>query len=177
MRLIKGFILAVAGLFIVVTLFSLLMSSTVTTVRMVVIHAKAERVFAEIADLEKWKNWHPVFMQDSAVIHISKPASGVNACAEWTRNGKKNKLLITEVLSNQLKASLMSSGENATENFISVTSLKDSNNVQAEWTVITKLRWFPWEKFSGIFVDKMTRPGYEAALNNLKELIEVKPIN
>lgn len=172
MRLAKGFILAIAGLFIVVTLFSLLMPSKVMTVRTVVIHAKAEQVFAQIADLHQWKKWHPVFMQDSAAMYISEPSGGVNAYAEWTSNGKENKLLINKILPNQLQASLMREGENAGENFISVTSLKDSNNVEAEWRVLTKLKWYPWEKFSGIFVDKMTGPGYEAALNNLKELIE-----
>ena len=174
MRLIKGFIFAIAGLFIVVTLFSLLMPSRVMTVRTVVIHAKPAEVFAQIADLGKWRYWHPVFMRDSASMRISEPSLGVNAYAEWTSNRKNNKLLITEVLSSRLKASLKRTGENDVENFISVTALKDSNHVEAEWRVVTKLKWYPWEKFSGIFVDKMTGPGYETALNNLKELIEGK---
>lgn len=175
MRLIKGFILAVAGLFIVVTLFSLLMPSKVMTVRTVVIHGTAEQVFAKISDLQKWKQWHPVFMQDSAAMHISDPSSGKKAYAEWATNGKTNKLMITELSVNELKASLMREGENDANNIISVTALEDSNNVQAEWRVLTKLKWYPWEKFSGIFIDKITGPGYEAALNNLKVLIEGKP--
>lgn len=175
MRLIKGFFFAVAGLSIVVTLFSLLMPSKVMTVRSVVIHAKSDKVFSEIADLEKWKHWHPVFMQDSTSMHFSETTSGVHSFAEWTTNGKKNKLLIVEVLPGQLKATLTRPGEHEINNYITVTPLKDSNNVQAEWTVITKLKWFPWEKFSGIFIDKMTGPGYENALNNLKELIEGRP--
>ncbi len=172
MRLIKGFILAISGLFIVITLFSLLMPSKVMTVRTVIIHASADHVFGNISDLKKWKNWHPVFMQDSTTMHYSEPSSGVHAFAEWTSNNKLNKLLITHQLKDQLKATLMRAGENDAENIISVTALKDSNNVQAEWRVLTKLKWYPWEKFSGIFIDKMTGPGYEAALNNLKELIE-----
>lgn len=172
MRLIKGFILALAGLFIVITLFSLLMPSKVMTVKTVVIHSKTAQVFNEIADLGKWKHWHPLFIQDSSTIKISIPSSGVNATAEWSSNGKQNKLQITEVLINQLKTSLSRAGENDINNIISVTALNDSNNVQVEWRVITKLKWYPWEKFSGIFIEKMTGPGYETALNNLKELIE-----
>ena len=175
MRLIKGFIFAVAGLFIVVTLFSLLMPSKVMTARTVVIHATKEQVFSKIADLGRWRQWHPVFMQDSAAMHISYPSSGKDAYAEWMSNGKQNKLLITAVLPDELNASLIRSGENDAINIIAVTALKDSNNVQAEWRVVTKLKWYPWEKFSGIFIDKITGPGYEAALNNLKELIEGKP--
>ena len=175
MRLIKGFILAVSGLFIVVTLFSLLMPSKVMTARTVVIHGTSEQVFAKISNLQQWKYWHPVFMQDSAAMHISEPSSGKNAYAEWTSNGKTNKFVVTDVSLNELRASLMRAGENDASNIISVTSLNDSNNVQAEWRVLTKLKWYPWEKFSGIFIDKITGPGYEAALNNLKVLIEGKP--
>jgi len=175
MRLIKGFILALAGLFIVVTLVSLLMPSSVVTVRAVTIHAKAEQVFSEIADLKNWKHWHPLFIKDSSAIRLSEPSSGNNAYAEWNSSDKKNKLQITAVQQEHVELSLMRTSENDVNNMISVTSLNDSNNIQVEWRVLTKLKWYPWEKFSGIFIDKMTGPGYEAALNNLRKLIEPKP--
>ncbi|CAN5868374.1 hypothetical protein BH11BAC4_BH11BAC4_04010 [soil metagenome] len=174
MKFIKGFVFAIAGLFVVVTLFSLLMPSKVMTVRSVVIHGTTEQVFAEIGDLNKWKRWHPVFMHDSNSIRISSHSFGVNAIAEWETKGKTNRLLITQVASTQLTAELSRTGENTLPNIIAVTALKDSNNIQVEWRVLTRLKWYPWEKFSGIFVDKMTGPGYEAALNNLKILIEGK---
>ncbi len=174
MRLIKGFILAVAGLFIVTTLFSLLMPSSVITVRSVVIHAEAARVYAEIADLNNWKNWHPVFMQVHPPIKISSPSSGVNANAQWISNGKKNKILIAEAQPANIKMILARENEKDGINYFTISALPESNNVQVEWKVLTKLKWVPWEKFSGIFVDKMTGPGYEEALNNLKEFIENK---
>ena len=72
MRLIKGFIIAVTGLFVMITLLSLLMPSKVMTVRSVVIHGTAGQVFTQIADLKNWKRWHPVFMQDSNTIEIGR---------------------------------------------------------------------------------------------------------
>ncbi len=175
MKHIKGIIFALLGLFLVVTLFSLLMPSQVMTVRTVTIHAKPADIFRQVADLRSWKRWHPVFMQDSAAIRFSEPSHGVNAYAEWSTNNKTNKLQIKEVVAEQLKASLMRAGENDVSNIISVRALKDSNNAEAEWRVVTELKWYPWEKFSGIFIDKMSGPGYETALNNLKELVEGKP--
>ncbi len=174
MRLLKGFALTLLGLSIMVTLVSLLMPSTVSVVRSVVIHATGKNVFDEISDLKNWKHWHPVFINDSSGITISVPSGGVNAMASWSSNAKMNKLVITEVLPNQLKATLMREGENDITNILSVTPVNDSMAVQAEWRVMTKLKWYPWEKFSGIFVDKMTGPGYEAALNNLKDVVENK---
>jgi hypothetical protein len=109
---IKGFIFVLIGLFIMITLVSLLMPSNVMTVRSVVIHGDPGYVFSEIKDLAKWKDWHPVFKADSNNIKISDPSAGVNAFASWTTNSNENKLLLTEQSSNHIKASLMRKGEN-----------------------------------------------------------------
>lgn len=171
MRLAKGFIFAIAGLFIVVSLVSLLMPSKVMTVRTEIIHTDERTALASIADLQTWKQWHPVFMKESS-LRLSKPSVGARAFAEWKTNGKTNKLLLTEVSGNYIKFSLQRTNENPIENIISVKSLSDSNNVEVEWRVLTKIKWYPWEKFAGIFLDKMTGPGYEMALHNLKLLLE-----
>ena len=68
----------------------------------------------------------------------------------------------------------MRKGENDVENIISVTAVNAGSEIQVEWRVLTKLKWYPWEKFYGIFIDKITGPGYELALNNLKDLAEKK---
>lgn len=175
MKFIKGFLVGIVGLFAVITMFSLLMPSKVMTVRTVMIHSEIPKIFDAISDLRHWKNWHPVFKQDSSILKFSDPSSGIHAFAIWNSNGKENKLLITDVYSSQINADLVREGENTVVNIISVTPIKDLTNVQVEWKVITKLKWYPWEKFSGIFIDKLTGPGYEEALNNLKELIEDKP--
>ncbi len=172
MKQVKGFIFVLIGLFIMITLVSLLMPSNVMTVRSVVIHANHEDVFSKIKDLEKWKEWHPVFKTDSSSIVISKPSSGINAFATWTSNNKENKLLITEQSSNHIKASLMRKNENDVINIISINPVADSSALQVEWRALSKIKWYPWEKFYGIFIDKITGPGYEVALNNLKELAE-----
>lgn len=174
MRMIKGFIIAITGLFLFITLLSLLMPSTVMTVRSVTIHAGTDPVFSQVADLRNWKHWHPVFIHDSNAVEFSTPSSGANAYAAWNSNGRTNRIVIRETSQGSIKADLIREGEKNTMNIISVTALKDSNHVQAEWRVITKLKWYPWEKFAGIFVDQMTGSGYEAALDNLKQLMESK---
>jgi hypothetical protein len=40
------------------------------------------------------------------------------------------------------------------------------------WNVNTELGWYPWRKLGGIFLDKVTGPQYEAALQNLKNAAE-----
>ncbi len=172
MKQLRGFIFVIIGLFIVVTLVSLLMPSRVMTVRSVVVHAESDSIISELNDLQKWKHWHPLFLNDSSEITISNPSAGVNAFAIWNTNGKQNKLLITEAAANHIKASLQRVGENDIASIISINPVNDSTALQLEWRVLTTLKWYPWEKFYGIFIDKLSGPGYEQALNNLKELVE-----
>lgn len=174
MKQLKGVIFVLAGLFIMITVVSLLMPSNVMTVRSVVVHGDTSFIAAELTDLKKWKDWHPVFMADSNHIEVSAVSSGVNASASWSTNGKRNTFLITDASSNHIKASLMRKGENDVINVLSINPVNDSTAVQVEWRALTKLKWYPWEKFYGIFIDKITGPGYEMALNNLKELAENK---
>lgn len=172
MKQIKGFLFVLTGLSVMITLVSLLMPSKVMTARSVIIHADATTIFPAVTDLAKWKNWHPVFMQDSVNIMISNPSSGLNAFAEWSSANLRNKLLVTDVNANAVKLSLAREGERDIENIISMYPVNDSNGIQVEWRVLNTLKWYPWEKFYGIFIDKITGPGYEMALNSLKEYAE-----
>ena len=172
MRLFKGFIVGLTGLFIFITLFSLFIPSKVMITKAVVINANAEKVFAEISDLQNWKHWQPVFKADSANIHFNKDASGVSNACEWKSKGKLNKFILRQKNINAVTASLLRQGQNEVLNTISILPLADSNQVQVEWNALIKLKWYPWEKFYGIFIEKITGQGYEDALKGLKEYTE-----
>jgi hypothetical protein len=172
MRLAKGFLLSMTGLFIVITLFSLLIPSKVFTSKAVVINASQRRIVSALSDFQQWKKWHPVLANDSANILISIPSNGLNASVTWGPAAKKNRMTITEVFAQGIKLVLSRSGENPVENAIVLLPLKDSGSYQVEWTAVTRLKWYPWEKFAGIFVSEITGPGYEAALQSLKIFAE-----
>jgi len=172
MRIFKGFIIVLAGLFIFITIFSLFIPSKIMVTKGVVIHAGAEKVFAEISNLHNWKHWQPVFKADSANIKFETDATGVSNSCTWESKGKKNKFLITSQKDMVVTASLLREGENDILNTIRILPLQDSNEVQAEWNILIKLKWYPWEKFYGIFIEKISGQGYEDALNSLKEYTE-----
>lgn len=172
MKLIKGFIIAIVGLFVFISILSLFIPSRVLITRGVVINAYAAKVLAQVSDLQKWKNWQPVFKNDSAKISFTRDLNGESKSCEWISGGKKNIITITGETKNTVNASLAREGENAVLNTIKILPLADSNQVQAEWNVQIKLNWYPWEKFSGIFIEKITGQGYEDALNSLKDYCE-----
>ena len=175
MKMIKGFLFVVTGLFILITLVSLLMPSRIMTAKTVMINSDDSSIMAAIEDLQQWKNWHPVFMDEQAGVKIPGPSAGANAYAVWETNGKENKLQITNSTPGQVTLSLQRPGENEVINLFSLATIKDSPGIQVEWRTTTTLKWYPWEKFSGIFYDKMTGPGYEAALQSLKKYAEGRP--
>lgn len=175
LRLVKGFLFVIAGFFVLITLISLLIPSQVVTVKSVTLHAPQEKIVAAISDLQAWKKWHPVFTEASNNIVISNPSSGKNAKAIWAQNGKTNTIEITEPFAQGIKFDVSREGEKPVHTSLAALPMQEPGTFQVEWKALTKLRWYPWEKFAGIFVTEMTGPGYEHALNQLKQYIENTP--
>lgn len=171
-RLFKGFFIVLAGLFIFITILSLFIPSRIMVTRAVVISAPADQVFSEISDLQRWKHWHPVFVKDSAKIKFSYGHNGISNSCEWDSKGKKNIMQFTRKTSNTASLILKRPGEHDVQNTLSLLPLTDRNQVQVEWNVLIRLKWYPWEKFYGIFIEKITGEGYETALNSLKTYVE-----
>ncbi len=170
--LLKGFLFALVGLFVVLTLFSLFIPGNVVTTKAVPVHVSSEKILQSLTDFNQWKSWHPVFKSDSNNVIVSNPSSGVNAFLQWNSGGASNKMTITEVTNQGIRFSLTRPGETAIENSLKVLALQDSTGYQVEWSSLTKLGWYPWEKFAGIFVGDITGPGYEAALLSLQQYLE-----
>ena len=171
MRLVKGFLIVILGFFILITLISLLIPSTVITVKSVSVHASKEKITAAIKDLNEWKKWHPLFMQNNA-IQITSPSAGKNAKAAWEQNGKINDITITNVFPEGIQFDVTREGENSIATSLAALPVQEPNTLQVEWKAVTKLKWYPWEKFGGIFISEMTGPGYEQALASLKNYVE-----
>lgn len=172
MKIIKGFLIVVTGFFVLITLISLLIPSTVVTVKSVSIHASQDKILTAIKDLDEWKKWHPIFQQEAANIFISRPTDVVNAKASWMQNGKENSIIITNLFAQGIQFNVNRTGENPVETSLAALPVQEPNTLQVEWKAVTKLKWYPWEKFGGIFISEMTGPGYEQALNSLKKYIE-----
>lgn len=172
LKLVKGFFIVLAGLFIFITILSLFIPSKLMVTRAVVINARADKVFNEISNLQNWKNWQPVFTNDSTSIKFDTDVTGISNSCEWISKGRNNRMFITDKKNNSIAVTLSRERENDVLNTIRILPLADSSQVQAEWNVLIKLKWYPWEKFYGIFIEKITGEGYEAALNSLKTYTE-----
>jgi hypothetical protein len=174
MRVIKGASIVLIGLFIMITLISLLIPSRIVTASAVSVQADSTRLFNEISELKNWVHWHPAFKNDSALLQFKTSKNELNDIASWQQNGKDYQMLVTEKKYPQVKINIQSKGEKDVENIFTVMPVLEQGNMQVQWQAVTHLKWYPWEKFSGIFLEKMAGAGNEEALKSLKEYVEKK---
>lgn len=161
---LKSLAYGILGLVVLITLISLLFPSKVLVAKSVQISADKAAVINEISNLRNWKNWHPVFTANNI--------DADSASAIWQSNGKENRVELTVVDSASVHFLLKRAGENDIENIITVRPMTNSTQLSVEWLAINKLKWYPWEKFAGIFIDKVSGPGYQQALDNFKKYME-----
>ncbi len=174
MRLFKGFLFGITGLFVIITLFSLLIPSRVMVSRAVIINdITPAEIYSSVANFENWEKWHPIFTVDSAKINCVAAglADKLLTCVIVNR-GKEINLSLIAADTTSVKFLFKASGENDVENDIVIVPTETKNAIQVEWRAVTKLHWYPWEKFYGIFIDQLTGNSYEQALHGLKDYLE-----
>jgi len=175
MRFIKAFLIGATGLFIFISILSLLIPSRAKVGRTVVIDEVAKgKIYAQVYDLKNWKNWHPSFSSELATVNFSNITAGENGSCDIIYNNKTTHLQITKADTAIIAFTLTAAGENDISNQLHFYSIPQSQQTTVHWQSVTQLHWYPWDKFYAIFIDKLTGPGYEAALNGLKTFTEGK---
>jgi hypothetical protein len=51
----------------------------------------------------------------------------------------------------------------------------DNNTTAVQWYFDIDIKWYPWEKFGSIILDKQMGPSMEKSLNNLKKRVSNSP--
>lgn len=173
MKVLKAMLVGATGLFIFITLLSLLIPAHPKVSRTVVVNTAAkEKVMAQLTDLANWKNWHPVFSSKEVSVTLGKTTAGVGASCDISYNGKTTNLSITNIDTTAGFFKLYTKGEDEISNQVIVTPIPSLQQQKVDWIATTHLHWYPWEKFYAIFIDKLTGPGYELALHGLKNFVE-----
>ncbi len=166
MRRAKLFIIGVlilVGLLCLVTVF---LPSKITVSKSVLINANEKAVATEIDDFKNWKNWYPAFQNKN--ISIDFPPQGDTPVVILTDENKE-KLTLSLLKSSQQNINILLADEDGnTKTYGFILSTNSAGQTQLTWNVNIELGWYPWKKFAGIFLDKVTGPHYEAALQNLK---------
>lgn len=148
MRVIKLGIISVVFFALLITLISLFFPSKVRISKAIDINTDKATVLRQLKDTAAWKNWYPG--ADSAVVlpEITAATDSSVTAGSIMQDGRKG---IT--------------GWNIYDTGI-------PNTVTVQWYMDFKLRWYPWEKFSGLLLEKRYGPVMEKGLEQLKPLLE-----
>jgi len=145
MRFVKLAVISFVLLFVVITLISLFIPSTVKISKAINIHTSPDSVWSKVGNKQSWPKWNRL---------------SINEQIDWIK--KEHDEHIARIPAG---SSYMLSGWRCI-----LYSGTDSLTVQ--WYLDISLKWYPWEKFRSLLFEKTYGPEMEQGLTNLKILLE-----
>ncbi len=150
MKIIKLGIISVVVFSLLITGMSLFFPSRIRISKAADIRADKALVLSMIGDTTNWKKWYP-------------GADSVQLNANITT--ATDSLIVAE--SNVQGGQRAVSGWNVYDGGV-------PGVVTVQWYMDFRLRWYPWEKFSGLLLEKRYGPVMERGLENLKTAVTPK---
>ena len=168
MRIIKLLLISAIALFGVMTALSLLFPSRLRLSRAVNVAVPREKVYAAIGDLRRWEEWN-AFIRATPLTGktFSSPASGKGAFLHT------DQLVLTLMTSAPDSVALdwrLSTGKHFEGGYNILQTGSDSITVQSWFDF--HFRWYPWEKFSSLLLERSYGSKMEQGLTNLKKLLQ-----
>ena len=169
MRIIKLGLISVIFLFLLITFISFLIPSHIRISKAINIRADKDFILMQIRDASKWKNWYPGL--DSTKPFYEK---GEMKGVIFDDNDPLHPvyLAITGEAENEITAQFISRKMNPVINGWRTISLAKNDSVVLQWYMDFHLRWYPWEKFSSLLLEKSYGTKMEQGLNSLKRLVQ-----
>ena len=174
MKILKGVLIGLLFLGLIITAMALLMPSSVRSAESVTIYASKERVINQLQNLRTWSNWFPFSSDSSTPVQLAFiQTSGQFQAIEWAHNNQVNRIEVMPSDSSGLYYRWLSPGKSPLILHFSILPVQDQV-FSLNWTIHTVTKWYPWERFSGIFFDQQVKPGQQKALEKLKAILEQK---
>ncbi|WP_018625832.1 SRPBCC family protein [Niabella aurantiaca] len=162
MKYIKLLFFSAIILLLAVTGVTLLLPSHVRVSRAINLYAGADSVLSEVGDLSRWKNWYPGF--DTLQLKDVTVAGG-----RVTRATVKNIQLEVTTSADSLVTVQMKKGVQPVLNSWRLIRYAHSDSLTLQNYMDFNFKWYPWERFSGLLVDRSYGQIMEEGLKKLKE--------
>jgi len=173
MRQIKLFVIPVLLLLAFLCLITIFLPSQIMVSKTISINANPHIVSWQITNFNSWKNWNPLFEDKNITIDINQNTDTPYAILT-DKNQKK--LILRLIHSSPKNVDIaLSNGGNSTETYQFILVTNNNGETQITWNVNSQLKWYPWKKLTGVFMDKIKGPQYEEVLKNLKTICEKFP--
>ncbi|MFT3903731.1 MAG: hypothetical protein QM727_11185 [Niabella sp.] len=162
MKFIRLFIISIAVFFLLATLVGFFIPSTIRISRATNIAPNKTDILDNISDLSKWPTWYPGLTHVPLEKSIQKDGKTVQATVQNVT------LSITNNTDTTVLAQLQRSDRPV---LMSWQLIHHGNNdsLTLQSYMDFKLKWYPWEKFSSLLLDKSYGTMMEQALQKLKD--------
>ena len=164
MRIIKLGFISIIFFSILITGISLFFPSRVRISKAIDIAASKDAVMSRIGDATQWKNWYPG-ADTSAYFIVAGKIKGITT-------GNKQALVITEINDSAVLTRNAGNNSKKGESGWNIFPGRNPNSVTVQGYMDFHLRWYPWEKFSSLMLEKRYGPLLEQGLERLKALLE-----
>ena len=164
MRFIKLAIISVIFFALFITGLSLFFPSHVRISKAIDITANKDSLMNQVADAANWKKWYPG-ADTSDFFFIAGKIKGIIS-------GNKQGLVIKEVNDSAVLASNAGPNSKRGESGWNIFPGHIPNSFTVQWYMDFHLRWYPWEKFSSLLLEKRYGTMMEQGLTKLKALLE-----
>jgi len=169
---LKMVLVGIAGLLVLFTCIGLLIPSTVKISRGVIVQADSVVVMQAVANVKTWPLWMDWLHSDKGTLVTFKEGEKSRG-VKWVvlSKGQSGEVIIKKVQGGELHILHAFPGLNEAYGMIKVRSAGPGQS-EVLWMIEYPLRWYPWERFEGIFMDSMIGSALDKALNNLSKYLE-----
>ncbi len=169
MKYFKMALLSFVVFFSMFTVIGLLFPSHINSANAVILNQKKQTVLKELQVSGSWIKWYP-FFQPGIGGHINN----VDKDSTIFFNDKKELLLYNKKTdSNAVSFYIENNKGRIIEHNIMVLDISgDSNQVQLVWKETEKLKWYPWERFRGLVLEKAKKEYLEIVLDSFKKYVD-----
>lgn len=162
MKFIRLILLSGIAFFVLACIVSFFIPSHIRVFRMVNIASSNDSVLNKVRDLSQWKGWFPGFEHVELKDQQVQEGKVVKAEANGILLQVKESTDSAVVVSIQKGARAVTGGWQ-----VNIDHRNDSLALQAYMDFT--LKWYPWEKFSSLMLDKSYGEALAQGLLNLKE--------
>ena len=170
MRLLKPFLITIAGLALVLLAVSSLLPSRVMTSRWVMVHAEKDTVISAVHDLGTWPQWN--LLMEHSTVQPLKASYTVGDTISWQASEGVYGHMTLEEWNDKGVSSLLSIGEQRALHSGMSVEKRQADSVQVVWYLIEDLKWYPWEKVYGMMASDIKGPLMQKSLDRLKAKLE-----
>jgi len=168
MKLVKLALISFLFFFVLFTLIGLLFPSHIRVANSIVVNKDRETVKRALQLNTGWSGWHPA-LQDGQLLNADKGKAVIES-------GGRELYIYDRLTDSNSVSFLQESGGSVTETKIMLLPVNAASQTQVVWHETQKLKWYPWDRFKGLVLEKAKKNYLDTVLHRFKNYMDTANI-